>query len=104
MGIGVNNGWLSIVEDYNDEERLLVRARKLEHITNTFPDCDYFKDSDADYPYRAFIDRDTVAKAIAHSVGKIDYPNFKNSVQDGRLHNAYNEVWHTMYYTFLNDR
>ena len=104
MWIGLNNGWLSIVEDYNDEERLLVSARKLEHITNTFPDCDYFKDSDADYPYRAFISRDVVAKVIADSVAMIDYPNFKNSVKDGTLHNAYTEVWRTMYYTYINDR
>ena len=100
MWIGLNDGWLSIVENWNDETELLVRARKLDHLTNTFPDCDYFKDSDADYPYRAFIPRDVVSKVIAEAVDGIDYPNFKNSVRDNTLHHAYNEIWATIYHAF----
>lgn len=104
MWIGLNDGWLSIVKNNYDEETLLVRARTLEHLTNVFPDCDYFKDSSADYPYRAYINRTIVADVIANRLMKIDYPNFKNSVEDDKLHNVYSRLWNELYFSFLNER
>ena len=104
MWIGLNDGWLSIVKNLYDEKTLLVRARSLKHLTNVFPECDYFKDSSADYPYRAFITREVVADVIANRLMEIEYPNFKNSVEDDKLHNVYNTLWNELYYSFMNER
>lgn len=104
MWIGLNDGWLSIVKNYNDDETLLVRARKLTHLTNVFPKCDYFKDSLADYPYRAYIPREEVGEAVKNRLKETGYTNFKNSVKDKQLKALYNEMWTLVAYTFVGDR
>tara|TARA_B100000131_G_C17848147_1_gene504769 strand:- start:87 stop:419 length:333 start_codon:yes stop_codon:yes gene_type:complete len=104
MWIGLNDGWLSIVENWNDEDTLLVRARKLEHLLNAFPACEYWRDLEADYPFRAYIPRSAVAKMIAKKIENIDYPNFKNSVEEKKLAYAYGDVWQTMFYTYRSER
>lgn len=104
MWIGLNDGWLSIVRNFNDDETLLVRARKIEHLTNVFPQCDYFKDSSADYPYRAFIPREEVGEAVKKRLKETKYTNFKASVKDRQLKALYNEMWSLVGYTFINDR
>ena len=100
----MNDGWLSIVRNFNDDETLLVRARKLAHLTNVFPDCDYFKDSSADYPYRAFISREEVGEAVKVRLKETGYTNFKASVKDRQLKALYNEMWSLVAYTFISDR
>ncbi|WP_168794464.1 hypothetical protein [Paraburkholderia aromaticivorans] len=49
-----------------------------------------------DYQFRAFIRRDLVSAVIAQALMEIDYGNFKNSVKDHYLHDAYAEVWGVM--------
>ena len=100
----MNTGWLSIVKNRNDERTLLVRARSLKHILAAFPDCDHFKDTTADYPYRAYIDREEVAKKIAEELMNIQYDNFKASVKDSRLQNVYGTVWGDIAMTYWEMR
>jgi len=104
MWIALNEGWLSIVNNWNDEETLLVRARKLEHLTNVFPRCDHFKDYSADYPYRAYIEREEVGDVIKDRLMEIDYTNFKNSVEDNTLKGLYGDMWLLVFQRFLGDR
>lgn len=104
MWIGLEDAWLSVVKNLNDDETLLVRARKLKHLTNVFPDCDYFKDSEADYPYRAFIPRHEVADGISSRLATIEYPNFKAAVQDVKLHNLYTTIWREAWYAYMDER
>lgn len=104
MWIGLNDGWLSIVENWNDKDTLLVRARKLEHLLTAFPMCEYWRDLEADYPFRAYIPREQVAKVISERVKAIDYPNFKKSVKESKLLMAYNKVWEVLFYTFHSER
>ena len=104
MWIGLNDGWLSIVRNFNDNETLLVRARKLTHLLNVFPQCDYFKDSSADYPYRAFIMREEVGEAVKQRLKETGYTNFKASVKDEQLKALYSEMWSLVAYTFVGDR
>ena len=104
MWIGLNDGWLSIVENWNNDDELLVRARKLIHLTNVFPDCDYFKDSDADYPYRAYISREQVGETIKQRLMATNYTNFKASVEDTQMKALYAEMWNLVYFRFINDR
>ena len=114
MWIGLNDGWLSIVANRNDDETLLVRARSKSHIMSAFPDCDMFVLEDADYPYRAYIERRLVANQISKRLMEIDYDNFKASVylKDGRaptrkghkLHDMYTNIWHECYVTYQDER
>ena len=96
MWLCTSNAFLSVVADRDNPDRLLVRARVAGHIELVFPDAKVFTDRKADYLYRAFIRREVVAQAVAANISKIDYDNFKDSVQDPVLHNAYMNVWGAM--------
>ena len=97
MWIFLNNAFLSIVEDRDDKNRLLVRARLPDDIPRVFPTAEVFEKDHADYRYRALIPREEVATAISEQVRKIDYDNFKNSVSEDDRHDAYLGVWNVMY-------
>lgn len=96
MWICLNNSFLSVVQNRDDPSILLVRARVAGHIERVFPDAKVFTDPKADYLYRANIKRQVVAKTVAASIEKINYDNFKDSVEDDPLHVAYLKVWSTM--------
>ena len=96
MWISLNDGFLSIVRNNNDDKTLLVRARTQEHLDSVFPDCESWYDGKADYPFRAYIRRKDVAALLANRILSIDYPNFKASVDDYTLMSAYAKVWEIM--------
>ena len=95
LWIALNNSFLSIVENRNNSSELLVRARVKGDIERVFSEAETFEDLNADYRYRALIERDLVAKAVASQVSKINYDNFKNSISkdEYRRHDAYLQVW-----------
>lgn len=88
--------FLSVVADRQDKARLLVRARVAGHIQAVFPDAEVFTNDDADYFYRAYIQREQVGLAVANELQKIGYDNFKSSVANHALHQAYLGVWTVM--------
>ena len=57
MWIVLNNSFLSIVKNRNDENELLVRARVSGDIEKVFNNADVFEDANADYKYRSYLDR-----------------------------------------------
>jgi hypothetical protein len=75
---------------------LLVRARRPGDIESVFPKAKVVRSTDTDYLYRAVIRKVDVSRALAKAADDIDYPNFKNTVQDTGLHEAYFEVWASM--------
>lgn len=97
MWIFLNNAFLSIVDKGGDGSTLLVRARKEGDIERVFPAALTSRTPGHDYLFRARLDRDEVAQAIAESVKAITYPNFKGSVKDVRRHDAYMGVWGEMH-------
>lgn len=97
MWICLNDAFLSIVAHRNKPGVLLVRARRPGDIERTFPSVTTYQDEHADYRYRADIPADQVAASIAGKVEGIDYDNFKSSVTDGELHDAYMRVWSVMF-------
>ena len=99
MWVMLNNSFLSVVENRNNKNELLVRARIKGDIENIFNDVKTFEDEKADYKYRAFIPRDLVEKVIASQVASINYANFKGSISldDEMRHRAYMRVWSEMY-------
>lgn len=96
MWICLNNAFVSIVQKDCAANELLVRARRAGDIEKCFPDAKVIRTTKSDYLYRAVLPRDVVKQAIAAMIDQIDYPNFKDSVQDGSLHAAYVGAWHAM--------
>jgi hypothetical protein len=74
-----------------------VRARRKGDIEAVFgKQYEVFVLPGRDYGFRALIPREVVGAAIAESISKIDYGNFKDSVADAALHDAYMHVWTIM--------
>jgi hypothetical protein len=92
MWICTKYGFFSVVRA-NNEERLLVRARKKGHLEKLLGKAVVFETPDRDYRYRAFVSREDFARIMEDEIGDINYTNFKNSVKDDRLHDLYTEFW-----------
>jgi hypothetical protein len=106
MWIAMNNAFLSIVQpkakDLPKPERrlkspMMVRARKANHLTAIFPDHRIYQWKGRDYPARVFVEREELASRIGAAILAIGYDNFKNSVKDDPLHDAYSAVWGVMF-------
>lgn len=97
MWIFLNHAFLSIVDKGGDGSTLLVRARRKGDIESVFPQAKVETTPRNDYRYRARIDRETVAQAIAEAIRAITYGNFKNTVKDRQRHDAYMDVWEVMF-------
>lgn len=99
MWIFLPDSFLSIVDKGDPSGKtLLVRGRVPGDIERVFPDADVQASGGTDYAYRARVDREQVASAIADSIRKIDYQNFKSEVSDHERHRAYMKCWSTMYF------
>ena len=98
MWICLNKAFLSIVTPGSDpaSKQLLVRARRPGDIESVFPGAKVEKRPERDYLFRALLDRHVVAAAIAAEVSGIGYDNFKNSVKNNRLHDAFARIWSVM--------
>lgn len=96
MWIMTNRGMLSLVQHNQRPEILLVRARDEGTLRDLFPDHEPIELPDADYRFRIEVQQSEMARMAAWLVQGIDYGNFKNSVDDGPLHDAYLQVWHVM--------
>jgi hypothetical protein len=94
----LNTAFISAVEDRNDKRLLLVRARRKGDIGRVFGKRAIGVKSDimADYPYRTWVSKKLFKRVLAESVDRIDYGNFKSSVKDRALHDAYLDVWSAM--------
>lgn len=97
MWIFLSDSFLSIVDKGDPSgETLLVRARRRGDIEAVFPNAEVIENAGTDYRYRARIDREQVAQAIAKQVRTLTYQNFKATVQDGDRHRAYMDTWQAM--------
>lgn len=97
MWLCLNDAFLSIVKKDCPDGSLLVRARRPGDIEKVFGRrVKVTRLLDSDYLFRAVIRRDDVTRAIQDEVLRIDYGNFKDSVSDNELHDAYMKVWTAM--------
>ena len=96
MWICLNDGFISVVDKARNRKRdLLVRARRPGDLERIFG-VKATTTPAGDYRYRAEVPRATVAQVIATRLAGIDYDNFKNSVPDEALHDAYSACWTVM--------
>lgn len=97
MWICLNRAFLSIVEPERGTNgaspTLLVRARRPGDIESVFPGVKVEKRPERDYLFRALVPREAVAEAVANEVRGISYNNFKASVSNKKLHDAYAGFW-----------
>jgi hypothetical protein len=96
MWLCLRDSFLSIVAKDCAADELMVRARRPGDIEKVFPDAKVTRNTGSDYLYRAVLPRDLVKQAAGAMIDQIDYPNFKDGVQDRSLHAAYVGVWHAM--------
>jgi hypothetical protein len=97
MWLCLNNAFLSIVSTPNESATLTVRARRKGDIEAVFGEnVEVVTLPHRDYQFRAVLARGVVSDAIATAMFHIDYGNFKDSVKDAPLHDAYFKVWHVM--------
>jgi len=98
MWIMLNNAFISIVAKDCRPDELMVRARRPGDIERLFPETNgqVQQFTASDYHYRAAIKRSRVALVISEHIFGVDYSNFKDSVKDRPLHDAYMRVWHAM--------
>jgi hypothetical protein len=111
MWVFTNKGFFSIVEDRDNPDNHLVRARMKGDLERLF--APYFPSSkiqvketpDADYRFRVSLHKPVVTNAIGVAVDDIDYDNFKNSYRDNKkiprttrslLHYHMHDVWDAM--------
>lgn len=96
MWLCLNNAFLSVVSKDCRPDELLVRARVPGHIQAVFPDAKVERTPEHDYLFRARVKRAAISAAFAKMVEGYDADNFKNSVADDKLHDAYAAVWGVM--------
>ena len=96
MWIAMNDSFVSIVDNgQGPEGTLTVRARaKSDLVALGFMPIET---PSRDYPFRAFVPRERVAKIIADRLSSINYGNFKGSVGDRDRHDAYYDIWSAMF-------
>ena len=97
MWIMLSDAFLSVVRKDCAPGQLLVRARREGDIQRVFgPHVVVERDTTADYLFRARIPEEEVAEVMRREVLSISYGNFKDSVRDRALHDAYLTCWHAM--------
>lgn len=88
--------FVSIVSKDCGPDELMVRARRPGDIEKLFPGVIVTEYTASDYHYRAAIKKTAIKAALANEVDRVTYDNFKSSVDDYPLHNAYMRVWTAM--------
>ncbi len=97
MWICMNDAFFSVVRTSSlPEAHLLVRSRRPGDIERYWPEAEVTRTPGRDYLFRAALPEQAVRDVIASAVSGIDYDNFKNSVRDDDLHDAYFSVWQAM--------
>jgi hypothetical protein len=96
MWLFLSDCFVSMVSKDCRRDELLVRARRKGDIEKLFPDAEVERTPKADYLFRAAVKRDEVAKVLDDEVRRINYGNFKDSVDDDALHDAYTRCWTAM--------
>lgn len=93
MWLILSDCFFSIVDKDCARDEVLVRARRSGDIEKLWPGAKVDRDAGTDYLFRAKVKRDDVKTALAKEVDRVSYANFKDSVSDDRLHDAYLRAW-----------
>lgn len=96
MWLFLNNAFVSIVEHRDEPTLLIVRGRIRGDVDRFLGRKCEAVTPEADYRFRAVVERSEVEAAVVRAVEGIAYANFKRSCVNPR-HDAYLRVWSVMY-------
>lgn len=96
MWIMMKDAFFSVVDKECASDELLVRARRPGDIERYFPAVAVRESFGTDYRYRACVKRFEITRVLAEQIDDYSASNFKSSVRDRKLHDAYVSVWHVM--------
>lgn len=106
MWLCLNDGFVSIVQDRKDKNKLWARARSRKHLREFIRPLgrkvEIQETPSGDYRHRVLLPRSAVSKLVAKHVESIDYDNFKKSVKERRLHDMYLGWWFD-HFDYQND-
>ena len=102
MWLFTQRGFISAVQDSQDKNTILVRARDkktLEFISELY-EKEVLRTPNNDYPYRVIVSREQFANFLTTEVDMLDYSNYKSrleAVRGDEYYYAAAHVWHTMH-------
>jgi hypothetical protein len=96
MWLSLSKGFLSVVVTKQDPNMVMVRARRKEHLESYFSTHNIVVTKSADYPFRVICSKAALTAVLVRYIDSMDYGNFKNSVKDQKLHDAYMDTWTRM--------
>jgi hypothetical protein len=98
MWIVTNESFLSIVQNRDNPDEFVVRAR-IDGDIEEFLGRDFtvLETSDSDYRFRAFVPKSVVKVKMMDQINSINYDNFKDSVKDFERKDWYTQIWTVMY-------
>lgn len=105
MWVFSREGFVSVVENLDDSEELLVRARDRRHLERISKNhglkTRIWAEEGSDYQWRMLVKRADWRNVMVRMVDRIDYNNFKGAVQgqapaDPTYLKALHNVWSTV--------
>lgn len=108
MWVFTTEGFVSAVKDWNEPNKLVIRARSahaLSGLRDMF-DVEIKHTPSRDYPYRVMVAKAQFEQWLSGEVQAMEYTNFKDaahSLGDSRYDRALIKVWTAMYESEAND-
>ncbi|RPA70295.1 hypothetical protein EF405_03195 [Cyclobacteriaceae bacterium YHN15] len=102
MWIASKSGFVSVVQHFEKQDMLLVRARVRKDLQSLFDNKRIIELDYADYRFRVEVSKQEFAEIMVNQIKDIDYPNFKNHIaakgeQVDKL-GAYHDIWRIMWH------
>ena len=94
MWVFTRSGFISVVENRDDQNTVLVRSRVRETLRGV-PGSQILHTPENDYPYRVVSDKQAFANWLAEQAKNVDYGNFKAACSDCSVEyqDALHNVW-----------
>lgn len=96
MWVFTKKGFFSVVEDRDNKDRVIVRARsindieRMAYLLTVEPEITL----SADYPFRLRCSKEEWATVMQYLATSIDYDNFKNTIKDDPIRSeCYTRIW-----------
>jgi hypothetical protein len=98
MWVFTKHGFFSIVQDKENENIVIIRARVKGDIEKQLPEARVEEDAGSDYRFRARLPKPVAAIWLKQMAEEIDYTNYKAAVNmvDPRRSEYYGMVWAIM--------
>jgi len=99
MWLFTKKGMVSVVNDWDNINKLLVRSRD-KAVLEYYSQGRYtiYESPHSDYLFRMILDKDVFKEMFLDKIiAELDYPNFKDEVKTslpGYAYNVYTSVWH----------